>query len=541
MKRIVSFVLALMLCISLMPVACAAESTFSASGSHSMEKLTKREIQALLKDTTFSSDSGVWSVAPTLDPYTPGSLSLYVQRNMTARLNAWRQIAGVPSVIVDTDLSELCQYGAVISAAHDTLNHQPSAPRGMTKEFYQKAYQATKNSNLLAGVTPTYAVDALMTDSAARNVATVGHRRWQLNPEMGVVGFGYATRTSSKYRHFVCEYVVDYSGECSDFDFIAWPSSGNFPSDTRAFQRDTPWSISLNPKVFADPDVTKLVVAVSDVEGNTHWVFRGTDEYTVSDSGAYFGVAANNCGVGKTIIFRPAGSKRYDGVYHVSVSGLQTKDGKSATIDYLVDFFSTTETIQGEDDLPPKLQVSVTPAFTDVTGLHWAYSYIGAAAADGVVNGVGNNHFEPDRTVTGYEFATILLRGFFTGVAGVNTSTTPWYRNVDILAGQCNLWHGLEEMDKNAPLTRYEMAVMICNALRTKGYAVLSARAHSEIYTYISDWDIVPRKYEDAVVTCNYYGVLQGVGDGRFDGASNMTRAQAATVYCRLKDFLQNH
>lgn len=40
----------------------------------------------------------------------------------------------------------------------------------------------------------TGAVDGFMEDSDAGNIAMVGHRRWQLNPKMGKVGFGTAGR-----------------------------------------------------------------------------------------------------------------------------------------------------------------------------------------------------------------------------------------------------------------------------------------------------------------------------------------------------------
>ncbi len=48
-------------------------------------------------------------------------------------------------------------------------------------------------------------------------------------------------------------------------------------------------------------------------------------------------------------------------------------------------------------------------AFDDVPETHWAYGNISWATETGVVNGVGDNKFEPDRTVTGQELAMMLL------------------------------------------------------------------------------------------------------------------------------------
>ena len=46
--------------------------------------------------------------------------------------------------------------------------------------------------------------------------------------------------------------------------------------------------------------------------------------------------------------------------------------------------------------------------FTDLDG-HWAYKEVTAAKKMGLVDGVGNGLFEPDRTVTGREFTKMLL------------------------------------------------------------------------------------------------------------------------------------
>ena len=51
-----------------------------------------------------------------------------------------------------------------------------------------------------------------------------------------------------------------------------------------------------------------------------------------------------------------------------------------------------------------------TPAFTDVPQTHWGYGAAENAYALGIINGVGNNQFAPDKTVTATEFATMLLR-----------------------------------------------------------------------------------------------------------------------------------
>ena len=53
----------------------------------------------------------------------------------------------------------------------------------------------------------------------------------------------------------------------------------------------------------------------------------------------------------------------------------------------------------------------------------------------------------------------------------------------------------------------------------------------------ISDWSSIPAEYQDAVAVCYAAGYLSGVdATGRFNGNSTMSRAEAATVMCRLTD-----
>ncbi len=50
----------------------------------------------------------------------------------------------------------------------------------------------------------------------------------------------------------------------------------------------------------------------------------------------------------------------------------------------------------------------LSPEFSDLDG-HWAYKEVTAAKKMGIVDGVGNGKFEPDRIVTGREFTKMLL------------------------------------------------------------------------------------------------------------------------------------
>ena len=68
--------------------------------------------------------------------------------------------------------------------------------------------------------------------------------------------------------------------------------------------------------------------------------------------------------------------------------------------------------------------------FSDVPSGQWYSGYVGAANANGIVNGVGNGKFNPDGTITRQEAATMVVRA--AKVLGLNTTAT----NADGILGR---------------------------------------------------------------------------------------------------------
>ena len=96
-----------------------------------------------------------------------------------------------------------------------------------------------------------------------------------------------------------------------------------------------------------------------------------------------------------------------------------------------------------------------TPAFTDVPQTHWGYGAAENAYALGIINGVGNNQFAPDKTVTATEFATMLLRS-------AKEQNFDWTQAINILIDKGIL---MEEETKTMDFfTRGDMAKIIYEA-----------------------------------------------------------------------------
>ncbi len=335
-KRSLSLLLASCLSLGLLNLPAGAEEGYLPSGDLNQPKLTREEIVQLLENAPTDMPDEVFDVEPScVAPYVAGRVSDKALQAALDRLNAVRRIAGVPAVTLDLTLCDEAQYGAVIQGALGGLSHYPAQPEDMEDDFYQKARAAASTSNLSAGRTLISSVDALLQDSGGSNLTSVGHRRWQLNPDMGKVGFGYAV-SNTVYRTYVDEKVFDRSGAGCDYNFIAWPASGDFPHGF--MHSETPWSVTLNPERYAAPDRDEVTVTLTRESDGQVWSFAAGESYTTASSGKYFNVDNAGYGVNNCIIFRPDGVEKYEGIYTVTVSGVKTRAGQAAHFSYQVEF-----------------------------------------------------------------------------------------------------------------------------------------------------------------------------------------------------------
>lgn len=345
----------------------AASGTSLPSGDKSLVKLSRQEIAALLSENTLTLPADIYDVAPSVKaPYAPGKLKAEALQAPLNRLNALRRIAGLKPVALDDALNENAQYGAVLLAASQ-FSHSPPKPDDMDDDFYEKGKTATSSSNIASGYSLTRAIDGFMNDSDSGNISRLGHRRWQLNPAMGKIGFGYAGK-------YTTEKVFDKSAAAADYDFVAWPSSGNFPAEL--FGVNQAWSVSLNLNRYAVPVEADLAVTLRRDDGKT-WTFSGAETYTAAKTGKYFHVDTGGYGIRNCIIFRPDGVETYNGTYTVTISGLKDKSGKAVSeFSYQTTFFDDTVSLSN-------MKASGGTASVTVSGDSGAGAVLYFAAFDG--------------------------------------------------------------------------------------------------------------------------------------------------------------
>ena len=516
-----------------LPQSPAASQTGNRhSGSTAMKKLSQSEIARLLTDNPLDLPDNVLDSMPSCTaPFAAGSVKTEALQAAANRLNALRRIAGLPDVTLDLSLCEEAQYGAVIQGHYGALDHYPSKPAGMSDAFYQRAYAASSSSNLYAGRTLTTAVDGWMNDSDQTNVDRLGHRRWQLNPALGKVGFGYA-EANTRYHTYLAEKVLDKSGSGCEYDFISWPASGNFPAEL--FGKNIAWSISLNPMEYQTPRQSDLTVTLTREADGKVWTFRGSS-YAPTDSGNYFRVDTGGYGIPNCIIFRPDGIQTYDGIYTVQIQGLKTRNGQSVKdFAYQVEFFGSdpqdrpSVPVQPEKPTQPE-KPSQGTGFRDVPAGAYYADAVTWAVKEGITSGTSANTFSPNLSCTRAQMVTFLWRANGSPRASranrfTDVSANAYYYDAVLWAAENGITSGSSAttFSPDAVLTRGQTVTFLYRAAGSPAVSGSSFR------------DVAPGAwYANAVAWAVSKGVTTGTGGNHFSPDAPCTRAQTVTFLYR--------
>lgn len=179
------------------------------------------------------------------------------------------------------------------------------------------------------------------------------------------------------------------------------------------------------------------------------------------------------------------------------------------------------------------------PGFNDVPASHWAYSYIMKATELGIINGVGDNKFDPNSSVTYAQMATMMTRLLYAGEEDSYTGGQWWSPYVKV-ADDHGLWvsTAMESSSSwsetaNKPVSRAHMAQIIYNGIRDVGVEMPPEAVRNTTKSLINDYAKIPSINRTAVTTCYALVLLMGTDGNKFAPTQDMTRAQAAVVICR--------
>lgn len=192
--------------------------------------------------------------------------------------------------------------------------------------------------------------------------------------------------------------------------------------------------------------------------------------------------------------------------------------------------------------------------FTDVPRGTWFYDAVMSCAENGYVSGVGNNKFMPEGKLTYAQVFTMLTNAFYLDEKA-EYEDNRWMEMDAYFGNKLQWWSynayyfmdtglldGTEVNIKssasaNSPINRYEVVQVVSNILASEGITVSDAQRRSAQRT-ISDWNSIPSKYRDAVVSCFSLGIISGYPGNRFVGTDTLTRAQACVILNKLVDIV---
>lgn len=186
----------------------------------------------------------------------------------------------------------------------------------------------------------------------------------------------------------------------------------------------------------------------------------------------------------------------------------------------------------------PKPQVNMR--FIDLDTVPWAYEAISTLSDMGIINGREETKFAPDDTITREEFAKICVSVLSLDVTDeqcvfTDAKSGEWYSGYlnaayrhGIIKGKGDGSFGVGE-----EISRQDAAVILYNLLIHRGFS-----AEGDGIDF-ADSDLISDYAKEAVSALSGCGVINGVGENRFDPLGNSTRAEAAKMVFGILEYIK--
>ena len=185
--------------------------------------------------------------------------------------------------------------------------------------------------------------------------------------------------------------------------------------------------------------------------------------------------------------------------------------------------------------------------FTDVSRSDWYYQFVDYVTSKGYFNGVADKTFAPADNMTRAMFVTVLFR--FHGAKGdssqsafVDVAPGEWYTAAINWAAANKIVDGVGngKFAPNDPITRAQMCTMIERYLDLYRKAWKVTLPETGSVSVMVDESAIPAYALAAVKQCQRHGLVNGFEDGTFRPNDLSTRAQVAAVIYRMSYLVQN-
>lgn len=211
-------------------------------------------------------------------------------------------------------------------------------------------------------------------------------------------------------------------------------------------------------------------------------------------------------------------------VYAVGEDGRLSKIG-SAQLEGGKAIFSLT------GNIPDAVAVlNVAQVFSDVNG--WYDGYVNTVASSGVMKGMEDGSFQPNKAMTRAELVTTLYRmsgdSAGTELGFQDVSPDDWFADAVSWAKKSGVTAGVSDLAfaPHQNITREQMAVMLLRHLTYKGVTLTQETEAAQF----ADEKQISSFARDAVVRMQRAGIFSGKGEGRFDPKGTATRAEYAKM-----------
>jgi len=236
----------------------------------------------------------------------------------------------------------------------------------------------------------------------------------------------------------------------------------------------------------------------------------------------------------------------------VDQNGVVTAVGEGTTEIYVsASNFTASQTITvtaSKDDSTvrkPSLISFYTPtgySFYDIDGMEWAQSAVYSAVESGVINPDSETIFGAKRNIKRDEFVSVVIKTLnlsgkkgsaenqealknFTDVPESN----PYYAEI-MKALELGIIQGVSDTQfaPDADITRQDMSVVVCNALKVASVKVEEGRLD------FADKDSIAEYAQTSVRILSKMGIIVGKNNNMFDPLANTTRAEVCVIVDRI-------
>ena len=182
-------------------------------------------------------------------------------------------------------------------------------------------------------------------------------------------------------------------------------------------------------------------------------------------------------------------------------------------------------------------------SFSDVKSGQWFYNDVMALTGKGIITGVttpvnGVGKYDPQGTVTLGQFLAISTRLVAEDHIKAVPNAKHWAEANYIAAVDSELIQSTDFKNSpealNSPISREDMAYILVNMARANGEELEETFG---ITHNINDYYKVGSKRCDAVIRAYSNGLIVGDNTGNFNPQQSLTRAEVATVFCRLMKY----